>query len=366
MIPTANLLVVLFAKIHFVTDAANVAHRDGYSLVFNCDVDNRAADFMFHITNNRAVMCFHSRFRTNQFLITPTAFLFPTKGRCKICQSFCMALRLVAACSASNDGRFVLVPNNGRVNLSEIDTNDIGSRILFSFVAVFCNDMPSVLMGFFVKNKTDFQESQHYPEGIRQGDVYSWATRTHRQFQFSGLEFNARIFPYCCPKLFATPRVFSTNANPSQGVSCLARLEETLLGCVDGVSVHWCAFIYKSYVAKSCERFFGKPQTFLTKQTPMPRYDITVDSSAVLVNAISVFFFKIAREHVSSNHCQIPSCFAFSRINISSIAVWVTPYFLANSSSSRLPSSVNTIVVFFLVSIWLYYHKITIMSILYR
>ncbi len=56
MIPTANLLIRLFAKVHFVANVANVAHRNGVRLTFDGDVDNRATDLVLHIADDRTMM----------------------------------------------------------------------------------------------------------------------------------------------------------------------------------------------------------------------------------------------------------------------------------------------------------------------
>ena len=140
MIPTTDFLVRLFAQIHFVANVPNVAHCDGVCLALDGNIDNRTADLVFHVANNGAMVCFHSRLGTHQLAVAPrpmgTRFLLAADGGGNACQSFGVALYLMATFAAGNDRRFVFIAHNRRVNLAQVYADNVGAAGLFGYLSI--------------------------------------------------------------------------------------------------------------------------------------------------------------------------------------------------------------------------------------
>jgi len=302
VIPTAEFLVGLLAKVDFIGSITDIADNDSRSLALNCRINYCPAHFVFNVAHHSLVLGAHSRASTNKSLITATTFAVARERAAEFRHALSVPLLLMAAFTASDDRCFSFVANYGRMNLAQVYAYCIIACWLLGLLAIFYNDMPGVASGFTVHNKAHFHNPQDVAQMIGKLDLNWFAIAPVGQANNPIGQFNSSILPdSSAPSLIAIGEL-GINSRLAQAADGRAGPVESLLSSINAVGMKRQLSSGKAQVTYSRHRAFRQPQSLTLDQLPVSADDVAVDVATGAVEIVSSCSIKLAFDNVSSNH----------------------------------------------------------------
>ncbi len=239
VMPSANLLIVLLAKVDTIGNILDVAIDNLVGFKFNSNVNYLAAYLVGNIAHHLIMFGNHARLGTNQFAVTATAPHSAIDSLIDLGKPFSVTLHLVPTLAAGYDGCFILIANDGGMNLARVHTDSIAARGLLLCLAVFNDKMPIVATGFFVEDETYLTDLQDVADVVWHGDDNLGAAPALRKRESSTVQLDSRVLPDRSAEFLATPREINRWINFADGTGCDASFEESLLRSIYCMCVQW-------------------------------------------------------------------------------------------------------------------------------
>src|SRR6266511_5008882 len=163
VVPLRGLLVMLLPMIDAIGNVSHITDHDPLHLPFNRNRNNGPADLVLHVAHDLLMLCAHPAPGFFQAPVPTTPLLLPAERLTQFCQPFRVALLLMPPLPTGDDDGLLLIAHNRRMDLTEIDRDDVCSWWRFRLLTVLDNQVPGVAVSTLVVNQADFQDASYVP-----------------------------------------------------------------------------------------------------------------------------------------------------------------------------------------------------------